>query len=295
MRILIAGGTGFTGSYLSERFRQKGFEVNFVSRNNGHINWNIKELTAALEKTDILLNLAGKSINCRQSAANKQAILQSRIKTTNMLGEALLNCKKKPKLWINASASAIYNSNNHSVSTESNYKESTGFLADVVRQWEETFFGFTQSAVRQVALRTSVVLGNSGGAFPPLNLLARIGLGGKTGNGKQQFSWIHIEDFYRLIEFIIDNETITGIVNATSPSPLPNRDFMLKLRQAHHCKIGIPTPAFALRIAEKFVDINASLLLEPVNIYPEVLLNNGFRFNFTDADNAIKNLINNKI
>jgi uncharacterized protein (TIGR01777 family) len=292
MRILIAGGTGFTGSYISERFLQKGYQVSFVSRNEGHIGWNESELTNALNTTDVLINLSGKNINCRQTHNNKQAILQSRISTTTMLGTAISKCKTPPTLWINASASAIYESSNDVISTETNYREGTNFLANVVRQWENAFFGFKLASTRQVALRTSVVLGTTGGAFPPLNLLARIGLGGKSGNGKQQFSWIHIDDFYRIIEFIIDNSLVNGVVNATSPSPLPNADFMRKLREINGCRIGIPTPAFALKLAEKIVDLNASLVLEPVNIYPEILLNSDFKFHYPDIETAIKNLTN---
>lgn len=292
MRILIAGGTGFTGSYISQRFVEKGYTVRFVSRSSGHIAWNESDLTNALNETDILINLSGKSINCRQSKKNKQAILDSRIKTTTLLGKAIQNCTTPPALWLNASASAIYESNNDTVSSETDYREANNFLANVVREWENAFFTPLLTKTRRVALRTSVVLGKGGGAFPPLNLLTRIGLGGKAGNGKQQFSWIHLEDFYSITEFLIHNESITGIVNVTSPSPLPNRDFMRKLRILNGCKAGLTTPAFALRIAEKVVDLNASLILEPVNIYPGVLLSNGFTFRYPDIESAIKNLIN---
>ncbi len=292
MRVLIAGGTGFIGSYLSKRFILNGFDVNFVSRSKAHVQWNEAELIEALEKTDILINLAGKTINCRHNSENKKQIYNSRIETTKMLGGALLKCKNAPKLWINASASAIYKSDNEHCHTESNYKKGTDFLAKTVQDWEKVFFDFNLSTTRQIALRTSVVLGKNGGAFKPLQLLTKYGLGGKAGNGKQYFSWIHIEDYFRIIEFIIENESITGAINATSPTPLPNSDFMKTMREVAGCKMGIPAPEFAIKLGAFFINTEASLLLNPVRFCPELLLKSGFEFKYPECKSAINELIN---
>ncbi len=292
MKILIAGGTGFIGSYLSSRFRQSGFEVNIVSRGHNHVQWTVAELVKALEQTDVLINLAGKTINCRHTGENKNLIYNSRIDTTRMLGDALQKCKNKPQLWINASASAIYKSSNEKCHTESNYEPGNNFLAKVVLDWEQTFFGYKIPGVRQVALRTSVVLGKNGGAFKPLQMLTKYGLGGRAGSGKQYFSWIHIEDYFRIIEFCIDHKNIEGAINTTSPTPLPNSQFMKKMREVTGIKVGLPAPGFAIKLGARFIDTEADLLLDPVNYYPEVVLKNGFEFKYPDCESAIKDLIN---
>jgi len=291
MKILIAGGTGFIGTYLSKQFKNKGFDVHFVSRSKAHVQWNEAELINELDKTNVLINLAGKTINCRHTPENKKLIYNSRIDTTNMLGEALLKCKSKPELWINASASAFYKSENAHCQTETNFKEGDDFLAKTVQDWEKAFFDYTVSGVRQVALRTSVVLGNGGGAFEPLRMLTKYGLGGKAGSGKQYFSWIHIEDYFRIIEFAIQHTNLQGAVNATSPEPVNNAEFMKSLRQSLGCKIGLPAPEFAIRIGARFINTEAGLLLNPVRYCPELLLNSGFEFKYPNCKSAIEDLI----
>ncbi|MFZ4583260.1 MAG: TIGR01777 family oxidoreductase [Paludibacter sp.] len=293
MNVLIAGGTGFIGSYISNRFIEMGYRVNIISRKSEQVNWNESSLIKALEKTDILINLAGKSINCKHSTANKKLILSSRIDTTNKLGQAIEKCKKAPSIWINASASAIYKPSIETCYTETNYKKGDSFLAKTVEQWEKSFFDFKLSNTRQIAFRTSVVLGNNGGAFEPLKRITMFGLGGKVGTGKQIFSWIHIEDFFRIMEYSIQNESIKGAINVTSPTPLPNAEFMMQMRKAVGCKIGIPAPAFAIKIASIFLNTEPELLLDSVNYYPETLLENGFKFKFYNSQDAIKDLINN--
>lgn len=291
MNVLIAGGTGFIGSYISKRFIENGYQVKLVSRNSEHVNWTENALIEALETSDILINLAGKSINCKHTAKNRTLILKSRIETTEMLGKAIQKCKNAPKIWINASASAIYKSNLMISQTESQFEIGTGFLADTVAQWEKTFFDFNLPNTRQVALRTSVVLGKNGGAFQPIKLLTVFGLGGTLGSGKQYFSWIHLEDYFRIIDFAIQNKKVTGAINATSPNPLPNRDFMKGMRAAIGCKIGVPAPEFAIRAVSGIINTEPELLLDSVNFYPENLINNGFLFKFGECKEAIKELI----
>lgn len=290
MKILIAGGTGFIGTYLSKQFKNKGFDVRFVSRNKAHVQWNETELIYALEQTNVLINLAGKTINCRHTSENKKLIYNSRIDTTKMLGEALLKCKTKPELWINASASAFYKSDNQHCQTESNYKQGDDFLAKTVQDWEQAFFNYKIPRVRQLALRTSVVLGKGGGAFEPLKMLTKYGLGGKAGSGKQYFSWIHIDDYYRIVEFSIENKSLAGAVNTTSPEPVTNAEFMKAMRQAMDIKIGLPAPEFAIRMGARFINTEADLLLSPVRFCPELLLTNGFIFNYPDCKSAINEL-----
>ncbi len=294
MNILIAGGTGFIGTYLKKRFEEKGENVKLVSRTGIDVSWVHQSLVDALEHTDVVINLAGKTINCRHTFENKEMILKSRTKATNLLGNAIAACKNPPLLWVNASASAIYKSDEIAPATENSQGLVDDFLADVVRSWEYAFFCFNLPSTRQIALRTSVVLGRNKGAFPSLLRLTRLGLGGKVGNGKQFFSWIHIEDYFRIVEFLIQNVSVNGIVNCTSPSPLSNAELMQRMRNKAKVPFGLPAPEFAVRIGAFFIGTESSLLLNSTNIYPELLLNAGFSFEFGDIDAAIADLIHSK-
>ena len=294
MNILIAGGTGFIGTYLKKRFEEKGENVKLVSRTGIDVSWVHQSLVDELEHTDMVINLAGKTINCRHTGENKKMILDSRIKATSLLGNAIAACQNPPLLWVNASASAIYKSDTIAPATETSEHLADDFLADVVRRWETDFFSFKLPSTRQIALRTSVVLGRSKGAFPSLLRLTRLGLGGKVGNGKQIFSWIHIGDYFRIVEFLIQNDSITGVVNCTSPAPLSNAALMKEMRSKVKIPFGLPAPEFAVRIGAFFIGTESSLLLDSTNIYPERLLNAGFKFKFGDISTAISDLVSSK-
>ena len=294
MNILIAGGTGFIGTYLKKRFEEKGENVKLVSRTGIDVPWVHQSLVDELEHTDMVINLAGKTINCRHTGENKKMILDSRIKATSLLGNAIAACKNPPLLWVNASASAIYKSDTIAPATDTSEHLADDFLADVVRRWETDFFSFKLPSTRQIALRTSVVLGRSKGAFPSLLRLTRLGLGGKVGNGKQIFSWIHIGDYFRIVEFLIQNDSITGVVNCTSPAPLSNAALMKEMRSKVKIPFGLPAPEFAVRIGAFFIGTESSLLLDSTNIYPERLLNAGFSFEFGDISTAISDLVSSK-
>lgn len=294
MNILIAGGTGFIGTYLKKRFEEKGENVKLVSRTGIDVPWVHQSLVDELEHTDMVINLAGKTINCRHTGENKKMILDSRIKATSLLGNAIAACKNPPLLWVNASASAIYKSDTIAPATETSEHLADDFLADVVRRWETDFFSFKLPSTRQIALRTSVVLGRSKGAFPSLLRLTRLGLGGKVGNGKQIFSWIHIGDYFRIVEFLIQNDSITGVVNCTSPAPLSNAALMKEMRSKVKIPFGLPAPEFAVRIGAFFIGTESSLLLDSTNIFPERLLNAGFKFKFGDISTAISDLVSSK-
>jgi uncharacterized protein (TIGR01777 family) len=291
MKVVIAGGTGFIGSYLQKRFQADGDDVIIVSRDINYVQWNHAELLAAVNGSDILINLAGYSVNCKHNSANKKLILHSRIETTTMLGEAIKACECPPLLWINASASGIYQSSLITCHSEKSTLFADSFLGNVVQRWESTFFEFSNPAVRQVVLRTAVVLGSEGGAFPLLSKLTRLGLGGRTGSGKQLLSWIHYEDYYGALKFVIKNNDINGIVNCTSPDAVTNSEFMKALRSSVKVKIGIFAPEFAIRIASKVLNFDPDLVLSSSWLYPEVLLKAGFRFKYPDLEGALKDLV----
>ncbi len=293
MRIIIAGGSGLIGSYLKKTFEEAGNTVEIVSRQSGFIPWKHDQLVTHLEDSDVLINLSGHSINCRHNAANQTLILKSRVDSTRMLGKALKQCKQPPILWINASASAIYSHTEKTQHSEKSQDFANDFLAKVVEKWEKTFFDAQVLGVRQVALRTSVVLDQQDGAFKPLLLLSRFGLGGQVGNGKQVFSWVHIEDYSRIVQFVINNVSIKGVVNCSAPFPVSNAVLMRAFRQSVNMKIGIPAPKFLVKIAAIFIGTEASLILDSTNIYPDKLIKSGFKFKFDCIDKAILNLVKN--
>jgi uncharacterized protein (TIGR01777 family) len=291
-KVVIAGGTGFIGKYIAQRFLEKGYFVKIVSREPDQTSWNENDLKKVLEGAELIINLAGKNINCRHTEANRKAIIDSRISTTQMIGLAIKACKNPPKLWINASANGIYlPSVNHAMS-ESETTFGTNFLAEVVSAWEKSFFDFQLIETRQIALRTSVVLGKNGGALTPLIWLTRFGLGGHQANGNQQFSWIHIEDYFRVLIFALENETLVGVINCTSPEPLPNRLFMRTLRCIMHVRIGLNSPEFAIKLAAKIIGTEPELILNSSCVVPKRLIDAGFKFSFPKLSLALDELLN---
>jgi len=290
-KVVIAGGTGFIGSYLTNRFIESGYQVLIVSRDPQYVSWSPIDLTESFEGAEMIINLAGKSINCPYTEDNKKLILDSRINTTLWIGNAILACKNPPKLWINGSASGIYKPSLDHAMTEDETDLGDDFLASVVRQWEKAFFGFQLSDTRKVALRTSVVLGKNGGALLPLVWLSRFGLGGKQAEGTQMFSWIHMEDYFRILEYLIENKPLQGIFNCTSPGSLNNKEFMHSLRKTIHMPIGIPAPEFAINLGAKIIGTEPELILSSTYVIPKRLLDSGFKFRFPEIHKALADLL----
>jgi uncharacterized protein (TIGR01777 family) len=290
-KIVIAGGTGFIGSYLEERFKKSGYRVLLVSRQEPHVHWQHSELTKAVNEAALVLNLAGTSINCRHNAVNKKEILQSRLSSTQMIGNAILASKIPPKLWINASAAAIYKQSEDKAMTEDETDLSNDFLADVVHQWEQKFFSFQLPTTRKVALRTSLVLGKEGGALKPLLTLSQFGLGGTQASGNQIMSWIHIEDYFRIVLFLLEQEGLEGVYNCTSPNPVSNKEFMSTIRKNLHVPMGLPAPAWIIRIGAKIIGTESSLILNSSYLMPKNLMNSKFRFTYPELDKALFNLL----
>jgi uncharacterized protein (TIGR01777 family) len=239
----------------------------------------------------MVINLAGKSINCRHTDENKNEILDSRINTTLWIGNAILACKNPPKLWVNNSACGIYKASVDQPMTEDSTDLGNDFLSDVVRQWEKVFLGFHLPTTRKVVLRTSVVLGRNGGAILPLIWLSRIGLGGRQAEGSQIFSWIHIEDYFQILLFVVENYSINGIINCTSPHPVSNKDLMGSIRKTLGVPIGIPAPKFAINLGAKIIGTEPELILNSSYIIPKRLLKSGYHFKFPDIEKALVDLL----
>ena len=293
-KIVIAGGSGFVGQYLNKKFKAAGYEVIIISRSTDHVSWDdISLITEALENAVLLINLAGKSVNCRYNEKNKKEILDSRIDTTRLLGEATGCCTKPPPLWINSSTATIYRHAEDRPMTESTGEIGTGFSVNVATNWEEAFFGFTLPQTRQVALRMAIVLGNDGGVIKPLKNLVRLGLGGKQGSGRQMFSWIHIEDLFSIISFIQQHNEISGVLNAAAPNPISNKIFMQQLRKHMGVKFGLPAPVWLLKAGAVLIKTETELILKSRWVIPERLSAAGFQFQYPDIDTALQKISEN--
>lgn len=248
------------------------------------------EWSKALENADVLINLAGKSVDCRYTDKNKQEIYDSRINSTKILQKAVHQCINKPKVWLNASSATIYVHSENHLNTEKNGIIGDDFSMNICKSWEKEFFKQETENVRKVALRTSIVLENNGGAFPKLKMVTRLGLGGKQGRGNQMVSWIHIDDFCNAVEFIINCETMSGPVNITAPNPLSNELFMNKLRSEMKIPFGLNAPVWQLEFASLFLKTETELLLKSRNVYPGKLMQNDFRFSYPNIERVFLNL-----
>ena len=291
-KIVIAGGTGFIGNYLASGFKKAGDEVLIISRRPGTVRWtDFQGILHALENADLLINLAGKSVDCRYNAKNKEKILTSRTLTTKILGQAIELCKNPPVLWINASTATIYRHAEDRPMTETQGEIGSGFSVDVATEWERTFFSFHLGRTRQVALRMAIVLGKNGGVVKPFLNLVRFGLGGQQGNGKQMFSWIHIADVFNIILFVMEHPELSGVYNCSAPSPVTNKNLMKTFRLKTNTKLGLPSPAWLLRMGAVIIKTETELILKSRWVIPEKLLQAGYTFKYPSLDSALENIL----
>lgn len=288
-KIVIAGGTGFIGTYLKQYFSSQGYSVKIISRQPNTILWSNKNgILEALEGAEMLINLAGKSVDCRYTEKNKAEILSSRIDTTTLLGECILKCTTAPKIWFNSSTATIYRHAEDRPMTESSGEIGTGFSVGIATQWEKAFFNFNLPLTRQVALRMAIVLGDEGGVMHPLRNLVRFGLGGKQGNGNQRFSWIHIEDLKDIILYIQQHKKMIGVYNCAAPGPVTNEEFMALLRSSMHVAFGLNTPKWMLEIGAAFIHTETELILKSRWVLPERLIQEGFVFKHPQLKEALE-------
>lgn len=292
-KIVIAGGTGFVGKYLTKQFSNLGYQVIIISRQKENIQWqDTAGIINALENSEMLINLAGKSVDCRYNEKNKTEILKSRTETTKALGEAILKCNNPPELWINSSTATIYRHAEDRPMTENKGEIGKGFSVDVATSWEKSFFSFQLPNTRQVALRMAIVLGKDGGVMKPFINLVRFGLGGKQGNGNQMFSWIHIEDLFNIILFFHSHCELKGVFNCSAPNPIDNKTLMKTFRQAMKTKIGLPSPVWLLKIGAIIIKTETELILKSRWVVPEKLLEAGYAFKYPTIETAISNILN---
>ena len=288
-RMLIAGANGFIARHLCEYFLQHDWEVIGLARQSEgvpsgcrYVHWDGESLgdwVSELGKCEVLINLVGRSINCRHTEENKRQILSSRVNSTKLLGKAIHACDDPPELWINGSAAGIYEATREQAHGETG-KQGSGFIAEVVKEWEEAFFSAEiPSAVRRVALRTTMVFADEpGNPYRILHSLAKWGLGGRVGNGKQMVSWIHIEDVVRAIAFIISYNDVFGPINLSAPGAMSNSEMMRRFRKSAGMPIGIPAPALGVRVGAYLMGTAPELVLDSSWVDPAALRDAGFEF-----------------
>ncbi len=303
-KMIIAGGTGFLGTVLKNYF-QPDWEVVILTRGqtgfrNGvlHVHWNAKETgewVKHLEGASVIINLNGKSVDCRYTENNKQLIYATRLNSTRVIGEAVRSLDNPPELWINAASATIYRHAEDREMDEYTGEFGEGFSVDVCQKWEKAFKMARVPGTRKVAIRTGIVLGRNGGPFIPLRNMARFGLGGKQGNGRQYVSWLHEVDFARIIDFLIRNERCRGAWNVTAPNPLPNQQFMKAMRAAVGMPFGLPAPSWLLEMGARLIGTETELILKSRRVVPARLREEGFVFRFAYVSEALHDLVDSAV
>jgi uncharacterized protein len=304
-RIVLAGGSGFLGKALAEKFVARGDEVVVLARKPRKRSDGVKEIfwdaktsgdwTKWIDGAEVIINLAGKSVDCRYTEANRKTIIASRVDSTRILGEAIARCKQPPRVWLNCSSATVYK---HTFEMPMDEAGETGatpdakdeFSIEVIRQWERALNEAQTPATRKVALRITLVFGGDGGVFPVLRRLARFGLGGKMGNGKQYVSWIHEDDFLRAVEWIIASNNLSGLVNVAAPNPLPNREMMRLIRAACRVQFGLPATQWMLEVGAFFIRTETELIIKSRRVVPGRLPASGFQFQFPDLRGALADI-----
>jgi uncharacterized protein (TIGR01777 family) len=307
-RIILAGGSGFLGQSLAAHFEKQDFEVVILSRSarpsdliGRRIIWDagIPGLwQSELEGAIAVVNLTGKSVNCRYNQRNRHEILASRVDSTRALGQAIARCAQPPGVWLNASTATVYrhtfdNSWDEQGETEASTEAKDRFSVEVAWAWERALNESLTPGTRKVALRMAMVLGLAkNSVFPVLRRLTRFGLGGKMGSGKQFVSWIHEIDFCRAIEWLIYHQELEGPINITAPNPVPNAEMMRLLRQICHSPIGLPATDWMLEIGAFLLRTETELIIKSRRVIPGRLLQSGFDFQIPTIGEAFERLNN---
>lgn len=304
MKIVIPGGSGQVGQILRRALVGKGHEVVIVGRGtNADAQWNGRSAgpwTRQIDGADVVINLAGRSVNCRYGDANRREIKESRIDSTHAVGDAIARAAKPPRVWLQASTATIYahrydapNDEQTGIlgGDEPGVPETWRFSIDVAKSWERATIEASVPGTRVVRMRTAIVMSpDRGGPFDILYKLARRGLGGTIGDGRQYVSWIHEHDLVRAVEWLITHEELEGAINLAAPNPLPNRDFMRALREAAGMRIGLPAPRPLLEIGTFLMRTESELMLKSRRVVPRRMLESGFTFQYETWPEAAREL-----
>ncbi len=298
MKIVIPGGSGQIGTTLARAFRQDGHDVVVLSRRPQVGPWRavawdgvtLGDWVREIDGCDVVINLAGRSVNCRYGAENRRTILDSRVLSTQVVGQAIAKAVRPPRVWLQASTATIYSHRYDAPNDEAsgilggqepNAPSTWRFSIDVARAWERTFAHAIARRTRKVALRSAMTMTpDAGGVFDTLLGLVRRGLGGCAGDGRQFVSWIHHEDFVAAVRWMIDHDECEGVVNMASPNPLPNAEFMRILREASGRSLGLAASKWMLEVGAMFLRTETELILKSRRVVPGKLLEGGFAFKF---------------
>jgi uncharacterized protein (TIGR01777 family) len=306
-RIVIAGGSGFLGRALATHFHERGYAVTILTRSpkttaNGarEIAWDARTVgdwARELEGTTAVINLTGRSVNCRYHERNRKSILESRVDSTRAIGEAVVKCKTPPRVWLNASTATIYRhtfgpawDDSGEIGATPDAKDE--FSIEVATAWERTLNEARTPGTRRVAMRAALVLGTArNSVFPMLLRLTRFGLGGKMGDGRQFVSWVHTQDFCRAVEWLILHDELAGVVNIAAPHPVTNLKMMKLFRDVCGMPIGLPAAKWMLEIGAYFLRTETELIIKSRRVVSRRLTESGFTFNFPFLRNALEDLL----
>lgn len=305
-RIILAGGRGFLGQLLGRHLRSRGWEPVVLTRTPSlsadfpELPWDARTLEGwarSLDGAEAVINLAGRSVNCRFTPKNRRLIMDSRVDSTRVLGEAIARCHAPPRVWLNASTATLYRHTFGAPHDESSTDFSPtpeakdAYSVEVGRAWEKAFDDAVTPPTRKVALRTTLVFGTvAGGVFQILRRLARLGLGGRMGSGRQYVSWIHDGDFCRAVEWILTHTDLHGPINLAAPQPVTNAEMMRLFRQECGIPMGLPAAEWMLEVGAFFMRTETELLLKSRRVVPGKLLADGFKFEFPDMTAALRDL-----
>ncbi|HEY0781913.1 MAG TPA: TIGR01777 family oxidoreductase [Thermoanaerobaculia bacterium] len=308
MKIVLPGGSGQLGSVLARAFHGEDHDVVVLSRRLRPAPWRVVEWDGStlaswsreVDGAHVVINLAGRSVNCRYKAANRKEMMDSRLDSTRAVGEAIANASRPPRVWLQMSTATIYSHRYDAANDEASgilggqeadAPDSWRFSIDIARAWEQTLDAAPTPATRKVALRSAVTMSpDAGGAFDLLMRLVKRGLGGRAGDGRQFVSWIHADDFVQAVRWLIDHDEVSGVINVASPNPLPNAEFMRTLRAVSGTAIGLPAARWMLEIGAVLLRTETELILKSRRVVPTRLLERGFTFRFPRWEEAATDL-----
>jgi uncharacterized protein len=312
MKVVIPGGSGQVGTILARAFHQRGNEVVVLSRTQTSarpwrvVKWDgetLGEWAAEFEGAETIINLAGQSVNCRYTAENRRIIIDSRVKSTRIVGQAIAETNNAPRVWLQASTATLYAHRYDAPNDEltgiidgpipngPKAPETWRFSIDVVKKWERELNAAAAPNTRKVLMRSAIVMAPSrGGPFDMLLRLVRFGLGGRFGDGKEYVSWIHDEDFVRAVVWLLQHDELAGPVNLAAPNPLPNSEFMQALREAWGIPFGLPATEWMLELGAFVLRSETELMLKSRRVVPTRLLQSGFGFQFPIWTEAARDL-----
>ena len=312
MKLLIAGGTGQIGQSLTRHFLANHHQITILSRNPKdstherltYLEWDgvsLGDWAEVLNDVDVVINLAGRTVNCRYTDANLEQMMSSRVHSTRVIGQAIEQAFAPPRLWLQMSTATIYSHRFDAANDEltgliggdePNAPDSWAYSIEIAKAWEYEQERVATPQTRKVSLRAAMTMApDRGGIFDVLYTITRLGLGGPVGGGQQFVSWIHEDDFICAVELLIDQEGIRGPVNLCSPYPLPQKDFMSILRDAMGTKLGLPATRWMAEIGAFFMRTDTELLLKSRRVIPTRLLELGMEFKYPYWDEAARDLV----